>query len=65
LIHTVILFPASQRDRLIYLNATDPTQPYGYNPLRHVSEGRIALAASGMMNVFKQLTALAATWVAP
>ena len=40
--------PASQRERVIYLNATDPTQPYGYNPLRHVSEDRIALAASGM-----------------
>src|ERR1700737_2870855 len=42
--------PASHRDRVIYLNATDPTQPYGYNPLRHVSEDRIALAASGMMD---------------
>jgi hypothetical protein len=40
---------------VIYLNATDPTQPYGYNPLRHVSEDRIALAASGMMDVFKKM----------
>jgi type IV secretory pathway TraG/TraD family ATPase VirD4 len=47
--------PASQRDKVIYLNATDPTQPYGYNPLRHVSEDRIALAASGMMDVFKKM----------
>ncbi|ANV99344.1 type IV secretory system conjugative DNA transfer family protein [Bradyrhizobium icense] len=47
--------PASHRDRLIYLDATDPTQPYGYNPLRHVSEDRIALAASGMMDVFKKM----------
>src|ERR1700719_3151267 len=23
--------PASQRDKVIYLNATDRTQPYGYN----------------------------------
>jgi hypothetical protein len=45
----------SHRDRVIYLNATDPTQPYGYNPLRHVSEDRIALAASGMMDVFKKM----------
>jgi DNA helicase HerA-like ATPase len=29
--------PASQRDRVIYLNATDPIQPYGYNPLRHAA----------------------------
>ena len=35
--------PASRRDTVIYLNATDPTQPYGYNPLRHVSEDRVAL----------------------
>jgi type IV secretory pathway TraG/TraD family ATPase VirD4 len=39
--------PASHRDRVVYLDATDPTQPYGYNPLRHVSEDRIALAARG------------------
>jgi ATPase subunit of ABC transporter with duplicated ATPase domains len=24
--------PASYRDKVIYLNATDPTQPYGYPP---------------------------------
>jgi type IV secretory pathway TraG/TraD family ATPase VirD4 len=47
--------PASHRDRVIYLDATDRTQPYGYNPLRHVSEDRIALAASGMMDVFKKM----------
>jgi hypothetical protein len=27
--------PTSYRDKVIYLDATDPTQPYGYNPLRH------------------------------
>ena len=47
--------PAWQRDRVICLDATDPTQPYGYNPLHHVSEDRIALAASGMMDVFKKM----------
>jgi hypothetical protein len=47
--------PASQRDRVIYLNTTDPAQPYGYNPLRHVAEDRIALAASGMIDVFKKM----------
>jgi hypothetical protein len=40
---------------LIYLNAADPSQPYGYNPLRHVREDRIALAASGLMEVFKKM----------
>lgn len=43
------------RDRVVYLDATDPNQPFGYNPLRHVSEDRIPLAASGMMDVFKKM----------
>jgi type IV secretory pathway TraG/TraD family ATPase VirD4 len=47
--------PASHRDKVIYLDATDPAQPYGYNPLRHVSEDRIALAASGTMDFFKKM----------
>ena len=47
--------PASGRQDVIYLDATDPSQPYGYNPLRHVREDRIALAASGMMDVFKKM----------
>src|SRR5215471_18996899 len=46
---------ASRRTDVIYLNAADPSQPYGYNPLRYVSEHRIALAASGMMEVFKKM----------
>src|SRR5882672_682496 len=45
----------SGRQDVIYLNAADPTQPYGYNPLRHVREDRIALAASGLMEVFKKM----------
>jgi uncharacterized protein DUF87 len=47
--------PATQRDRVIYLDTTDPAQPYGYNPLRHVAQDRIALAASGMIDVFKKM----------
>jgi len=43
------------RDNVIYLNSGNPGQPYGYNPLRHVSEDRIALAASGMIEVFKKM----------
>src|SRR5262249_36433154 len=45
----------SHRQKVLYLNATDPGQPYGYNPLRHVKEDRIALAASGMLDVFKKM----------
>src|SRR6266567_7262092 len=47
--------PESRRDNVIYFNAGNPGQPYGYNPLRHVSEDRIALAASGMIEVFKKM----------
>jgi hypothetical protein len=47
--------PLSRRADVIYLDAADPSQPYGYNPLRHVREDRIALAASGMMEVFKKM----------
>src|SRR5260221_9763378 len=47
--------PPRLRDKVIYLDATNPNQPYGYNPLRHVSEDRIPLAASGMMDVFKKM----------
>lgn len=49
--HAALLRP----NDLIYLDAADPTQPYGYNPLRHVREDRIALAASGLMEVFEKM----------
>lgn len=47
--------PASRQEDVVYLNAADPSQPYGYNPLRHVRADRIPLAASGLMEVFKKL----------
>src|SRR6266542_1762416 len=46
--------PRRQADTL-YLNAADPAQLYGYNPLRHVRADHIALAASGLMEVFKKM----------
>lgn len=49
------LVPASRRGDLIYLNATDVKQPWGYNPLRRVPPQYIALAASGFMEVFKKM----------
>jgi type IV secretory pathway TraG/TraD family ATPase VirD4 len=48
---------ASRREDTIYLNASDPTQPYGYNPLRQVREEFITLAASGLMEVLKKMWA--------
>jgi type IV secretory pathway TraG/TraD family ATPase VirD4 len=47
--------PARRAADVIYLNAADPSQPHGYNPLRHVREDRIALAASGFLEVFKKM----------
>jgi type IV secretory pathway TraG/TraD family ATPase VirD4 len=47
--------PSSRESDIVYLDASDPSQPYGYNPLRHVREDRIALAASGFLEVFKKM----------
>jgi energy-coupling factor transporter ATP-binding protein EcfA2 len=40
---------------LAYLNAPDLSQPFGYNPLKHVHPDRIPLAASGLLEVFKKM----------
>src|SRR5260221_13074275 len=45
--------PERRRSEVIYFNAPDPGQPYGYNPLRHVRPDRIALAASGFLEAFE------------
>ena len=47
--------PANRLLDVLYLDAADPTQPYGYNPLRHVRQDRIAVAASGLMEVFEKM----------
>jgi type IV secretory pathway TraG/TraD family ATPase VirD4 len=47
--------PRSRNVDLIYLNAADSKQPWGYNPLRHVAPQYIALAASGLMEVFRKM----------
>jgi energy-coupling factor transporter ATP-binding protein EcfA2 len=47
--------PESRQDDLIYLDAADPSQPYGYNPLRRIQREKIPLAASGLMEAFKKL----------
>ena len=44
-----------ERERLVYLDATDPLQPYGYNPLRRVRDDKIPLAASGLLETFRKL----------
>lgn len=43
------------RGRVVYLNATDPQQPFGYNPLRRVRADRIPVAASGLLETLRKL----------
>lgn len=45
--------PEGRRSDLVYLDAANPAQPYGYNPLRRVRADKIPLAASGLLEVFK------------
>jgi energy-coupling factor transporter ATP-binding protein EcfA2 len=47
--------PPAVRNRLLYLDAADPDQPFGYNPLRRVRDDRIALAASGLLETLRKL----------
>jgi hypothetical protein len=47
--------PAHRRGDVIYFNVPDPAQPFGYNPLKHVREDKIPLAASGLMEAFKKM----------
>jgi energy-coupling factor transporter ATP-binding protein EcfA2 len=47
--------PAHRRQDVIYFNVPDPTQPFGYNPLKHVRDDKILLAASGLMEAFKKM----------
>ena len=41
--------------RILYLDATDPRQPYGYNPLRRVRADKIPLAVSGLLETLKKI----------
>jgi DNA helicase HerA-like ATPase len=47
--------PAPDRERVSYLNAPDPQQPFGYNPLRRVRADRVSLAASGLLETLRKL----------
>jgi len=47
--------PSHRKADIFYLNAADPAQPYGYNPLRYVSSDRSALAASGLLEAFRKM----------
>lgn len=44
-----------EKSDVIYFDASNPNQPYGFNPLGNVSESKRPLAASGILQVFKHL----------
>jgi hypothetical protein len=44
-----------QLKQFVYLNAPDPKQPYGYNPLRRVRDDKIPLAVSGLLETLKKM----------
>jgi energy-coupling factor transporter ATP-binding protein EcfA2 len=46
--------PHRERD-LIWFNAPDPIQPYGFNPLRKVAPHLVPLAASGLLDAFRKI----------
>jgi hypothetical protein len=47
--------PEERRNDVIYFNAPDPNQPWGYNPLKRVVPEKRPLAASGLLEVFKKM----------
>jgi len=47
--------PANERKRVSYLNAPDPSQSFGYNPLRRVRDDKIPLAVSGLIETLRKL----------
>lgn len=47
--------PPALADRVVYIDAPNARQPYGYNPLRRVRDDRIPLAASGLLESLKKL----------
>lgn len=47
--------PDSRKRDVVYLDATDPKVPYGYNPLRKVSYEKRPLIASSILETLKKL----------
>jgi Helicase HerA, central domain len=49
--------PENRRGNLVYFNVPDASQPLGFNPLESVPFAKRAVAASGMLEVFKKIWA--------
>lgn len=46
---------AQATDRIVYLNVPNSLQPYGYNPVRHVADQYVPVAASGLLETFRKI----------
>ncbi|HUX22404.1 MAG TPA: TraM recognition domain-containing protein, partial [Spirochaetia bacterium] len=58
LVERVVAFAQEKRkDDLIYFNVPDASRPLGFNPLESVPLAKRAVAASGMLEVFKKIWA--------
>lgn len=56
LLKEVLAFiPEYRKKDVVYLDATDPNTPLGYNPLRKVSHHKRALVASSILETFQKL----------
>ena len=56
LVERVVAFVREKRkDDLVYFNVPDPSGPLGFNPLESVPLAKRAVAASGMLEVFKKI----------
>ncbi len=53
--HIAATLPLGVAERVIYLNAPDPRQPFGSNPLKKVREDKIPLAVSGILETLRKL----------
>ena len=57
-VERVLAFAQEKRnDDLVYFNVPDARQPLGFNPLESVAIAKRAVAASGMLEVFKKIWA--------
>jgi len=55
--HLLAWMPEERKSDLIYFDAPDGSTPLGFNPLERIPPGKRALAASGMLGVFKKIWA--------
>ena len=51
----LMYLPAHRNADLVYFDAANVNQPYGYNPMRGVRKDKIPLAVSGFLEAFKKI----------